>query len=110
MKVSGVKKRPVFNEILDKCTNDDIIVVTKLDCFYRATKEFLQYIDQLTDRSVKIHILYMGLIVDTTMRRLIVTNLLAFAEFERAMIIEQTQAGKAIAKMKAGFKERRPKK
>ena len=52
----------------------------------------------------------MGLIEDTPMGRLIVTNLLAFAEFERAMIIERTQAGKAIAKTKAGFKEGRPKK
>ena len=52
----------------------------------------------------------MGLIEDTPMGRLIVTNLLAFAEFERAMIIERTQSGKAIAKTKAGFKEGRPKK
>jgi len=29
-----------------------------------------------------------------------VTNLLAFAEFERAMILERTQGGKAIAKQK----------
>lgn len=41
------------------------------------------------------------------MGRSIVTNLLAFAEFERAMIIERTQSGKAIAKTKEGFKEER---
>ena len=52
----------------------------------------------------------MGLIEDTPMGRLIVTNLLAFAEFERAMIIERTRSGKAIAKTKEGFKEGRPKK
>lgn len=51
----------------------------------------------------------MGMIENTYIGRLIVTNLLAFAEFERAMIIERTQAGKAIAKTKAGFKEGRPK-
>ena len=44
------------------------------------------------------------------MGRLIVTNLLAFAEFERAMIIERTQSGKAIAKQKEDFREGRPKK
>ena len=43
------------------------------------------------------------------MGRLIVTNLLAFAEFERAMIVERTQTGKAIAKTKEGWKEGRPK-
>ncbi|NLV28597.1 MAG: recombinase family protein, partial [Erysipelotrichaceae bacterium] len=44
------------------------------------------------------------------MGRLITTNLLAFAEFERAMIVERTQAGKAIARTKAGYHEGRPKK
>lgn len=52
----------------------------------------------------------MRLIENTPMGRLIVTNLLAFAEFERAMIIERTQSGKAIAKQKPNFKEGRPKK
>ena len=42
----------------------------------------------------------MGLIESSPMGRLIVTNLLAFAEFERAMIIERTQGGKAIAKQR----------
>lgn len=34
--------------------------------------------------------------------------LLAFAEFERDMIVERTQAGKAVARTKAGFREGRP--
>jgi len=41
---------------------------------------------------------------------MIVTNLLVFAEFERAMIIERTQRGKAIAKQNPDFRERRPRK
>ena len=52
----------------------------------------------------------MGLIEDTPMGNLIITNLLAFAEFERAMIVERTQAGKEIAKQKDDFREGRPKK
>ena len=107
---SAVKERTVFNELLEQCQQGDVLVVTKLDRFCRTTKEGLQYIDLLMGKGVKIHILNMGLIEDTPMGRLIVTNLLAFAEFERAMIIERTQAGKAIAKTKAGFKEGRPKK
>ncbi len=57
----------------------------------------------------RIHILNIGLIEDTPMGRLISTNLLAFAEFERAMIIERTQSGKIIAKSKPDFREGRPK-
>lgn len=107
---SGAKEREIFNNVLDKLDYGDILVVTKLDRFCRTTKEGLQYIDSLMSRGVKIHILNMGLIEDTPMGRLIITNLLAFAEFERAMIIERTQSGKAIAKTKDGFKEGRPKK
>lgn len=107
---SAAKDRVIFNDVLDRLGDGDILVVTKLDRFCRTTKEGLQYIDSLMNKGVKIHILNMGLIEDTPMGRLIVTNLLAFAEFERAMIIERTQSGKAIAKTKAGFKEGRPKK
>lgn len=106
---SGAKERPIFNKVLESLNNGDTLVVTKLDRFCRTTKEGLEYIDNLMDRGVKIHILNMGLIEDTAMGRLIVTNLLAFAEFERAMIKERTQSGKAIAKTKEGFKEGRPK-
>jgi DNA invertase Pin-like site-specific DNA recombinase len=107
--ISGVKVRPVFNELMEQLQTNDLLVVTKLDRFCRTTKEGLCYIDQLISRNVRIHILNMGLIEDTPMGRLIVTNLLAFAEFERAMIIERTQSGKGIARTKAGFKEGHPK-
>lgn len=107
---SGAKERPLFNKILESAQKDDYIIVTKLDRFCRSTKEGLEYIDHLMNKGVKIHILNMGLIENTPMGRLIVTNLLAFAEFERAMIIERTQGGKAIAKQRADFTEGRPKK
>jgi DNA invertase Pin-like site-specific DNA recombinase len=106
--LSGAKDRPIFNNLLDQLLKDDVLVVTKLDRFCRTTKEGLQYIDKLMAKGVNIHILNMGLIEDTAMGRLIVTNLLAFAEFERAMIIERTQGGKAIAKLKSDFREGRP--
>lgn len=59
----------------------DTLVVTKLDRFCRTTKEGLEYIDKLISKGIKIHIFNMGLIEDTPMGKLIVTNLLAFAEF-----------------------------
>ena len=104
---SGAKERPIFNALLDRLAFGDTLIVTKLDRFCRTTKEGLQYIDLLLNRGVKIHILNMGLIESSPMGRLIVTNLLAFAEFERAMIIERTQAGKALAKQRDNFREGR---
>lgn len=102
--------RPIFNQVINKLDKDDTLVCTKLDRFCRTTKEGLDLIDVLMNKGVRVHILNMGLIEDTAMGRLIITNLLAFAEFERNMIVERTQAGKAIAKTKEGFIEGRPRK
>ncbi|MGL5412206.1 recombinase family protein [Cetobacterium sp.] len=102
--------RPIFNKLLDELNIGDTLVVTKLDRLCRSTREGLEIIEYLKDKGIRIHILNMGLIEDTPMGNLIITNLLAFAEFERAMIVERTQAGKAIAKTKDDFKEGRPKK
>lgn len=107
---SGAKCRPVFNELIETLEDSDIIVVTKLDRFCRTTKEGLEYIDKLISKGVKVHVLNMGLIEDSPMGRLIATNLLAFAEFERAMILERTMLGKSIARKNPNFKEGRPRK
>lgn len=107
---SGAKERQIFNKVMSELNSGDTLVVTKLDRFCRTTKEGLEYVDKLMEEKVSIHILNMGLIEDTPMGRMIVTNLLAFSEFERAQIIERTQCGKSIAKQKPDFTEGRPKK
>lgn len=106
--MSGAEERPIFNALIDKLQKGDTLVVTKLDRFCRATKEGLEYIDVLSGKGVLVHILNMGLIEDTPIGRMIVTNLLAYAEFERAMIKERTMAGKAYKKANdPDFKEGR---
>ena len=50
----------------------------------------------------------MGLLDNTPTGKLIRNIMLAFAEFERDMIIERTQEGKAIAKKQPDFREGRP--
>lgn len=107
---SGAEERPIFLKLLADVKQGDMIVVTKLDRFCRTTKEGLEFIDVLRDKGVLVHILNMGIIENTPVGRMIVTNLLAFAEFERAMIKERTQAGKAIARTKDGWVEGRPRK
>ena len=62
----------------------------------------------IIDKGVTIHILNMGVIDNSPMGRLMVTMLLAFAEFERALIIERTQTGKAAARSRTGFRDGRP--
>lgn len=64
----------------------------------------------LRDKGVAVHILNMGLLDNSPMGRLVATMLLAFAEFERAQIIERTQSGRQAARSKPGFRDGRPQK
>lgn len=108
---SGAKERKIFSNLIEQIEPNSVLVVTKLDRFCRTAKEGLEYIDYLRqEKNISIHILNMGLIEDTPVGKLITTNLLAFAEFERALIIERTQTGKAIAKQNPNFREGRPRK
>ena len=90
--------RPEFTKLVNLLRNGDRLVVTKLDRFARTAARGLDYIEKLLNRGVAVHILNMGLIDNTATGKLMVTMLLAFAEFERNMIIERTAAGKAVAK------------
>lgn len=106
---TGTKmNRPKFTELLAELKPGDVLVVCKLDRFARTAKEGLEVVEELLSRGVKVHILNMGLIEDTAMGNLILTVMLAFAQFERDCIVERTQGGKAVAKEKEGYREGRP--
>ncbi|XEC93389.1 recombinase family protein [Paenibacillus tarimensis] len=109
-KFTGTKKdRPEFTRLLGELKAGDTLMVTKLDRFARSTVDALTTIQELFDRGVRINVLNMGIIEDTTNGRLMLTIFSAFAQFERDMIVERTQEGKAAAKLKPGFREGRPK-
>lgn len=84
--------------------------MTKLDRFARSTVDAIETVKVLFDKGVKVHILNMGIVEDTPTGRLIFNIMSSFAEFERDMIVERTQEGKAIAKQRKDFREGRPNK
>lgn len=100
--------RPKFTRLVEELESGDTLVVCKLDRFARTAREGLEVVESLKERGVKVHILNMGLIEDTPMGDLILTVMLAFAQFERACIVERTQSGKAIAREKEDYVEGRP--
>lgn len=102
--------RPAFTALLDKLAAGDTLIVTKLDRFARTAVEGGAIVKQLHERGVTINILNMGIADNTPMGKLMVTMLLAFAEFERDMIVERTQSGKAIARANGKQVDGRPKK
>ena len=108
---TGTKKdRPELNQLLSVINKGDKLIVTKLDRIARSATQGAELIQSLLDKGITIHILNMGVLDNTPTGKLIRTILLAFAEFERDMIVERTQEGKAIAKEKPNFKEGRPQK
>lgn len=111
---TGTKReRPQLTELLNKVNKGDKIVVTKLDRVARSAAQGMELIDELLNKGVSVHILNMGELNNTPSGKLIRNVFLAFAEFERDMIVERTQEGKAVAKENAvargqKFKEGRP--
>ena len=102
--------RPLFSLLLDKLQSGDTLIVTKLDRFARNASEGIATVQGLVDRGVRVNILNMGMADNTPNGKLMVTILLGFAEFERDMIVERTQSGKAMAKANnPNFKDGRPK-
>jgi len=108
-KFTGTQKdRPEFNEMLEVLKEGDTLVITKLDRLARSAKDAIEIIRELFNKGVKVHILNMGIVEDTPTGRLVFTIMSAFAEFERDMIVERTQEGKAIARQKPDYREGRP--
>lgn len=102
--------RPQLDKLLDKLQDGDTLIVTKLDRIARSMTHGSELVTDLINKGIRVHILNIGIMDNTPSSKLIRNIFFSFAEFERDMIVERTQEGKALAKTKAGFKEGRPKK
>ena len=102
--------RPELDKLMAVMQSGDTMVVTKLDRIARSATQGIELIQMLLDRGIVVHVLNMGLMDNTPTGKLIRNIMLAFAEFERDMIVERTQEGKVIAKQNPDFREGRPKK
>ena len=101
--------RPKFDALLELIKPGDELVVCKLDRFARSSSDGSKLVQRLVDGGVSVNILNMGKADNTPVGKLMVTIMLAFAEFERDMIVERTSAGKAYAREhKEGYREGRP--
>jgi len=90
-------ERPQFTELRKALEAGDTLMVTKLDRLARSATKGIELIDELLSHGIKVHVLNMGLMDNTPTGKLIRTILLAFAEFERDMIIERTQEGRRLS-------------
>ena len=99
--------RPALNELMAVLAEGDMVVVSKLDRLGRSLSKTSELITELIDRGVTINILNLGVLNNGSMNTLLRNVLLAFAQFERDMIVERTSEGKAIKRAKGELTEGR---
>ena len=108
---SGSKNaRPQLDKLLNIIQSGDKLIITKLDRIARSVIHGIQLIETLNCKGVTIDVLNMGIIDDSPTGKLIRNIMLAISEFERDMIIQRTQEGKAVARQNPNFHDGRPKK
>lgn len=108
---TGTKmNRPEFNKLLELLQDGDTLVAAKLDRFARSVSQASDLITDLIDKGVRVDVCNLGVLDNSSMSTLMRNILLSFAQFERDIIVERTQEGKAIARQNPEFREGRPKK
>ena len=107
-KVSGASAlRPQLDKLLATLGDGDVLVVVRLDRLGRSLPHLIEVVSGLEGKGAGL--LSLSECIDTTTAggRLIFHLMGSLAEFERALIIERTQAGLAAAR-KRGVKVGRP--
>ena len=108
---SGSKyDRPELDKLLKIIQSGDTLIITKLDRIARSLIHGIQLLENLNDRGIIVDVLNMGIIDNSPTGKLIRNIILSFSEFERDMIIQRTQEGKAVARQNPNFRDGRPKK
>ena len=103
-------ERPELQKLVDRLNSGDTLIVTKLDRLGRSVAQASALITKLIDAGITVNVLNVGILSNDSVSTLLRNILLSFAQFERDMIVERTQEGRAIARRRDGYREGRPKK
>ena len=109
-KTSGGRwDRPQFLRLLNQLRAGDVVVVWKLDRLSRSLRDVLTIMEQLGVAGAGFRSLTEAIDTTTPASRMMMQMVGAFAEFERAMLRERTQAGVDAARQEGRVGGRRPK-
>ncbi len=101
-KLSGARRdRPELTRLLDQVRDDDVLVVTRLDRLARSTRDLLDVAERLREGGAGLRSLAEPW-ADTTSPagRMVLTVFAGIVEFERALILGRTSAGRIAAQQK----------
>ena len=107
---TGTKiERPEFDRLRAQLRRGDVLIVTKLDRLARSVSQASDLITDMIDEGITINVLNLGILSNDSVNTLLRNVLLSFAQFERDMIVQRTQEGKAVARATdPNFREGRP--
>ena len=107
---TGTKmERPEFDRLRAQLRRGDVLIVTKLDRLARSVSQASGLITDMIDEGITINVLNLGILSNDSVNTLLRNVLLSFAQFERDMIVQRTQEGKAVARATdPNFREGRP--
>ena len=103
-------ERPELQRLVERLNKGDTLIVTKLDRLGRSVAQASALITKLIDAGITVNVLNVGVLSNDSVSTLLRNILLSFAQFERDMIVERTQEGRAVARQREGYREGRPKK
>lgn len=96
-----ITRRKGFERLLDKMEKKDVLVVTKLDRLGRDAIDVSMTVAKLEDIGIKVHCLALGGVdLTSSAGKMTMGVINAVAQFERDLLIERTQYGLTIAKLK----------
>ncbi|MCE5292457.1 MAG: recombinase family protein [Nocardiaceae bacterium] len=103
--------RPQLEELLGYVRDGDTVVVHSMDRLARNLDDLRRLVRGLTDKGVRVEFVKEGLVFtgdESPMANLLLSVMGAFAEFERALILERQREGIAAAKKRGVYKGRKP--
>jgi DNA invertase Pin-like site-specific DNA recombinase len=95
---SGASVRPELDKVLTRLKPGDVLMVYKVDRLARSLSDLLRVLAEVTKAGASFKSLTEPIDTTTPAGRMLIQLLGAFAEFERAIIIERCSAGRRVAK------------
>lgn len=106
--VSGgvrLKDRKQGAALLARLQPGDTLIVSKMDRAFRSASDALATIDQFQSAGIALVVVEIGLdpVTGSGITRLVASILGVVAEFERTLVLERVQAGRATKRSKCGY-------
>lgn len=103
--------RPKLAEMLAFVREDDTVLVHSMDRLARNLEDLRSLVRALTGKGVRVEFVKESLVFtgeDSPMATLLLSVMGAFAEFERALILERQREGIAAARQRGAYTGRKP--